>query len=407
MNLIADEKILYTSPYPQEVYCYSPSIVKTDSGRLLASFDLSGPGISKLPGVKSCHGDFSGGNQCKIFASDDNGQTWKHLCDHQTFHARLFTDGPNLYLLGHDRAITVSRSCDDGNTWSEISNFKNCSQWHQSPCGIYKENGFIYLTMERKVEEEAWPAVAPVMMRGKAGSDLTRIENWIFSNELVYPSEAVSTLGIPFYHTGLQCPGKTDPRYCGPPGFLESHVVKIHDKTHNLYAKDTLHVWMRMHSGLTNIAAIAKCRILPDNTLSLELEKTPAGSTLLHVPCPGGHLMFHIEYDEATQYYWLVGSQSRDSMTRPNLLDDDRYNLPDNERNRLVLHFSRNLFDWCFAGVVAIGETPKTSRQYPSMIIDGEDLLILCRSGNSQSVSAHNGNLITLHRVKEFRKLLY
>ena len=96
-----------------------------------------------------------------------------------------------------------------------------------------------------------------------------------------------------------------------------------------------------------------------------------------------------------------------DSMTRADLLPDDRYNLPNNERRRLALHFSRNLVDWCFAGLVAVGETEKASRHYASMAIDGEDLLVLSRSGDARARSAHDGNLITLHRVKKFRELVY
>jgi hypothetical protein len=94
-------------------------------------------------------------------------------------------------------------------------------------------------------------------------------------------------------------------------------------------------------------------------------------------------------------------------MTRPHLLPDDRYGLPDNERQRLQLHFSKNLFDWCFAGIVADGGSAKQSRHYASMVIDGEDLYILSRSGNERAKSAHNGNLITFHKVENFRKLIY
>ena len=118
-------------------------------------------------------------------------------------------------------------------------------------------------------------------------------------------------------------------------------------------------------------------------------------------------MKFHIEYDPAGRLYWMASSQTTDSMTRPELLPPERYNLPDNERHRLVLHFSRNLVDWCFAGVIAIGNSPKESRHYAGMTIDGDDLLVLSRSGDAQARSAHNGNLITLHRISGFRGLAY
>ena len=85
----------------------------------------------------------------------------------------------------------------------------------------------------------------------------------------------------------------------------------------------------------------------------------------------------------------------------------DRINLPNNERHRLVLHFSKNLIDWCFAGVVAIGKTALDARHYASMIVVDQDLCILSRSANQQAKNAHDGNLITFHRVQNFRELVY
>ena len=41
------------------------------------------------------------------------------------------------------------------------------------------------------------------------------------------------------------------------------------------------------------------------------------------------------------------------------------------------------------------------------MDIDGDDLVILSRSGDARAKSAHDGNLITFHRVRNFRELVY
>jgi hypothetical protein len=41
------------------------------------------------------------------------------------------------------------------------------------------------------------------------------------------------------------------------------------------------------------------------------------------------------------------------------------------------------------------------------MAIDGDDLVILSRSGDQRAKSAHDGNLIAFHRVKSFRELVY
>tara|TARA_R110001592_G_scaffold34561_3_gene118767 strand:- start:433 stop:789 length:357 start_codon:yes stop_codon:yes gene_type:complete len=118
-------------------------------------------------------------------------------------------------------------------------------------------------------------------------------------------------------------------------------------------------------------------------------------------------MKFHILYDEVTKLFWLLSSQATDSMTDPRKLPDNRYNLPNNERHRLVLHFSKNCMDWIFAARVADTGNAGQGRHYASMVIDGDDLRILSRSGDERAKDSHNGNLITFHSVADFRKLVY
>ena len=95
------------------------------------------------------------------------------------------------------------------------------------------------------------------------------------------------------------------------------------------------------------------------------------------------------------------------AAARPDRLPPTRYSLPNNERHILALHYSRNCVDWCMAGVVARGETPQQARHYASMCFDGDNLHVLSRSGDHRARSAHDGNLITFHTVKDFRELVY
>jgi hypothetical protein len=41
------------------------------------------------------------------------------------------------------------------------------------------------------------------------------------------------------------------------------------------------------------------------------------------------------------------------------------------------------------------------------MVIDGRHLQVLSRSGDERAHDAHNGNLITLHTIEDFRDLVY
>ncbi len=168
-----------------------------------------------------------------------------------------------------------------------------------------------------------------------------------------------------------------------------------------------MYLWMRSHTGTTNFACIAKAVEDAEHNIVVGPATAPSGKGVLYVPCPGGHLKFHILYDEASRLYWLASNQAADSMTAPKHLPENRYGLPDNERHRLVLHFSKNCIDWCFAGVIDKTDDPRQARSYPAMAFDGDDLLVLSRSGDKRAKNAHDGNLLLLHRIRNFRDLPY
>ena len=197
-----------------------------------------------------------------------------------------------------------------------------------------------------------------------------------------------------------------------PLGWLEANVVQFTDPRHTWYdpAGRTFHLWMRAHTGGTGYAAIAKVTEAGpgpgEGAMTTRVETVSSGRRIVYVPCPGGQMKFHVVYDAGDQLYWLLSTQATDSMVRPELMPADRYGLPNNERRRLQLHYSRNMVDWVFAGLVAVGETEVASRHYASMAIAGDDLLVLSRSGDREAYNAHDVNLITLHRIKNFRRLI-
>jgi len=216
--------------------------------------------------------------------------------------------------------------------------------------------------------------------------------------------------GVPFFamkpdQSTYPAPG----RNMAPIGWLESNVVQFVDPNHIWFDErgKTFHLWMRAHTGGTGLAAICKVTEKDDGRMVTELEKVPSGRRIVYVPCPGGQMRFHILYDAKTELYWLLSSQATDSMTRPERLPANRFNLPNNERHRLQLHFSKNCIDWCFAGLVANSRNVGQGRHYASMVIDGNDLHVLSRSGDQRAKNAHDGNLITFHTVSNFRDLVY
>ncbi len=414
---LADRSVqVYESPDPRKVFAYSPGILALPGGRLVATCDLGGPGVKELPGAKARRGtDFGLENQCLVFLSDNGGKKWRQAATLPMLHARPFLAGGRLFILGHAGDLAVARSDDQGETWTETARLTQGQHWHQAPCNVWLANGKVYLVMERRVRPGGWcDQLAPVLMSAREDSDLLRPESWTFANELSFADavagRAPGLLGVPFLPVGQLTPGNPkDVRDMQPPGWLESNVVQFVDPDHYWHDPTgrTFHLLLRAHTGSTNLACLAKVVEAEDGTLTTSLEKTPAGEEMLYLPCPGGQMKFHVLYDQITRLYWLLSTQATGSLTRADRLPDDRFNLPNNERRRLQLHFSKNCWDWCFAGLVAVGEAENASRHYASMDIDDKDLVILSRSGDTRASCAHNGNLITFHRVKNFRDLVY
>ncbi|RKN85255.1 sialidase family protein [Paenibacillus ginsengarvi] len=405
---------VYESPDAGQLYGFSPGIVVLPSGRLLATIDLGGKGVREQDGPKgSRHGYVTQG---KVFISDDDGAMWRFTADFPFMHARPFLAGGSLYVLGHCVDIQIIRSDDGGETWTEPVVLTAEGDWHQAPCNVHYARGNIYLVMENIRDGDQshfWPVscMEPVLMRAGEQSDLLDPASWSYATRLTardaIPSEKLDYFGVPFF-TEMR-DHRRGQINCAPVGWLETNVVQFVDPDHLWYdpAGRTFHLWMRAHTGGTGYAGIAKVVEEEDGRMVTTLETAPSGKQIAFVPCPGGQMKFHIVYDGVTKLYWLLSSQSTDSMTRPDRLPKERFDLPNNERHRLQLHFSKNCIDWCFAGLVCAGPSPKQSRHYASMAISGNDLLVLSRSGDERAASAHNGNLITFHRIRGFRDLAY
>lgn len=433
--LANDFVTLFESPDPQSVFGYSPGLAAFESERLaatagprlIATIDTGGPGVADLDGpkhVRAGHGSHAW--QGRVYTSDDHGRTWTQRTRFPFLHARPFVAGEAIYVLGQAGDLTVIRSDDGGETWTAPATLTDGENWHQAPSNVWYANGCVYLAMEVRIHKgiRTWNIGenAPVLMRGRLGDDLTKRENWTFASRLPFHEVIDNSAdcpeldwhGIPFYRCPYPSGGNADGvdgRNCAPIGWLETNVVQFFDPDHRWHDPDgkTFHLWARAHTGGTGYAAIAK--VVEDapgrGAMTTAIETVPSGKKILYVPCPGGQMKFHVLYDDATRLFWLLSSQATRSMTRADRLPDGHFNLPNNERRRLQLHFSTNMVDWCFAGLVAVGPCERGSRHYASMAIDGDDLHILSRSGDERARNAHDGNLITFHTLKNFRGLVY
>lgn len=433
-ELASDYKIVYKSANPNTDYGFTNCIHILPSGRYVTSYDIS---------------DKFG----KICVSDDKGETWRITCEEEFFHGSLFEAGESLYLLASSKQngynLLVLRSDDDGESWTKPSFLTEGGRWMHCAIDAWHKDGYVYLVMDKfivrdgEVVRSTWrPCVsAPVVLRGKCTDDLTKRESWLFSNEVrfcdVIKEADIDGFGIPFFKSLEELPEGAEhekdfyaspemyrhaydfendkpaaPFYFHAVGALEANIVQITDPKHYWYdpTGKTLHIFSRCNTHGTGYCTVMKAveRIRDGKeVIDIECEVNPSGKRIVFLPMPGGHNKFYIKYDEKTKLYWLLSSQSIDSMTRIEFISEDRYNIPSDERHRLVLHFSKNMVDWCFAGLIAKDDNERRCRHYGSVDIDGEDLIILSRTGDENTKTAHDNNLITLHRIKNFRDLVY
>jgi hypothetical protein len=413
---LADDYIeLYRSDDPQNVCAYTPGLAVCPDGRIAATFELGGSKAAAA--VKDAP---AGSGKGFVYTSDDHGRSWQYRTNFPIVHARPLAAGKSLYILGHDNGkdLKIIRSDDRGDTWTEPALLTSGQNWHASATNVWHKDDFVYCVLEKRTRKEhkGWyvSELAPVLLRANIHDDLTEPKSWTHASELTFceaiDDREIEWFAVPFYDQFY--PGKNEvapKRTFHASGWLEANVVQILAPDHYWYdpAGRTFHIWLRCHTGVTNIACLVKAVEQKDGSIKTMLETAPSGKKMAFVPFPGGHLRFHVVYDKETKLYWLVNSQSTDSMTRPDMLGPDRHSLAYNQRSRLALHFSKNMVDWCFAGIVSIGPSERSARHYASMVIYRDDLLILSRSGDLQAKTAHDGNIITLHTVKDFRKLVY
>lgn len=402
-RLAQDHVVVARSENPESIYCYSPGLIVLPSGRYVATMDFSGPGAKKYPTAVKFRKYRDFWYTGHIYTSDDRGETWQQRQALPMLLMRPFLAGGVLYAIGVSPDLGIAKSLDEGETWSEVTHFSQDQVWHQAPSNVWYKDDYIYLVMEHETDfKNDWPmyGIAPVLMRGKVTDDLTKKENWTFASELPYykhiKEEDIKELGMPFL------PGQD------AMGWLETNVVQLLNEKDYFYDPTgrTFHLFLRTHTaGHSWPGAVLKVEEKEDGSMETGFVYAPSGKRMVYIPIPGGgESKFHILYDEKTKTYWLLTNQFVDSyVDRSRLTKNDQKGYG---RSRLVLYYSVNCFDWLYAGMVAAGETPLESRSYASMAFDGEDLLVLSRSGDAQILNGHDNNLITFHRVKNFRDLI-
>lgn len=323
------------------------------------------------------------GTEGQVVCSDDGGNTWKSVFTGDIRFGHVFQVGDNVYLIGEDSgdgSLVIYVSQDEGSTWSGKS-VLDTRKWSSAPSAVLQQNGCVYMTME--VESAAAvangysgnAALAPILLKAPVGSDLTKPESWTFSEELAYgdilkdgAASAVDYVDVPnSYGDSKQV------------GWAAGNVFQVHDYTSSWYddTMKTFYIYLHGNRGTQGYALLLKVTENAKGELKPALMTAPkSNKILLFVPMPGGNDRFSIVYDAETELYWQASSYL-------------------NRDERIALYFSRNGYDWCFAGFAAQAQDGKIGS--PSITFDGKDLL----------VAAQCDEEVLFYRVTDYAALVY
>ena len=341
----------------------APSLVRLPSGTLLAA-DCVFCDRTAWPSLP---------NLSRLFRSDNEGESWEYVCDLlPSFNGSLFVHRERLYFLaldGDSCNLIITASEDEGNTWSNpVVLFRGESThrwgWHSSAMPPLEYDGRLYKAIEfghvaeygtnkDAAPEGAWShnglyfdlAHCVGVLSIEADADLLVAENWRM--------------------TELYDPRDVDPYQC-----IEGNIVEREGRLFNILRT--------MRKGIS---------------LQMTVDTDPEG--IMHSPAVLANFplsavsKFEIKCDEQTQAYIALGN-------------DAQYG-----RKRLVMAVSHDLVDWRIAYEIADARGTENAYSYPDFIFSGEDILLLSRTAYNGAKNNHDTNMITFHKIKDFRQYLY
>ncbi len=337
----------------------SPCILKLESGALLASMDVFGPEMPQ--------------NLTLIFRSDDRGETWHYVTDlFPCYWATLFLHQGRLYAQGCSTEygdVVIGYSEDEGCTWSAPVHLfcGACSPyqagWQRTPMPIVRKDGRLWVSMDYGSWVTGGHGICA--LSAPEESNLMNPADWTASELTFYSPEWA---GAPVGKSG---------------GLLEGNMV------------------LAPNGHLVDIIRLQMVGCVPNHGQAVMLavntsdpEAAPAFERMIDLPS-GANSKSYVLFDEVSGRYYAIGNLVVNEETPT-------------QRNIVVLQTSDDLISWRICQrLIDYSETDSTKVgfQYMTFLIDGDDILFLCRTALCGADSYHNANLQTFHTVKNFREL--
>lgn len=336
----------------------SPCLVKLPSGALLASMDVYG---GRAP-------------QCltMLFRSDDRGESWQYVCDlYPCFWGKLFVHRGRLYMLALSTEfgdVLIGASDDEGRSWcAPVRLFPGSSTvgrgWQQSPMPELVFGGRILFSMEYAGRGVPYGAC---ILSAPEDADLLDPAVWRMTQPFV-PLQDIA--GLPGAETECFIEGNL---YVSPEGRAE--CLLRHDG-----------------KGFDPMCAKA-ARLLVDPN---DPEAAERFGGFADLPC-GAENKFMLRQDPQTGLYIVIGN--RPVSPRPG-----------KQRTVLAMYASRDARSWRFAADILgdpDADPERTGFQYPSFLIDGEDILLQVRTAVNGARNFHDANYSTFHILRDFRRTI-
>ena len=376
--LAQDYQVLFKAPQ-SHIYTGAASLVHLPGGRLLSS-----NGLFTRVGREAGHPDREIETVFRV--SRDHGASWEPRGSVPLGDGLPFVHGGKLYFLcnGPGRQnIVLVQSDDEGATWSEPVVLFEGRFWNTFASHVV-DNNTLYWSLGTSNAEGDFNrrGSGVVVVAGDlSAADLMSPAAWRMSAPLRYPGTPAGLT------SGLYPPSQPN----WGDHWLEPNVLRVDGK---------LRVLVRLRlDGMATAHMCAVCS-LEDDGGRLDLQFTQ-----FH-PMPGAHCYFCILRDEVTGYYWTVvnmPTNSQDIAWGKKLNREGFLGTAGNERRILMLLYSADALNWFQAGCVALWPSPLQGFQYAVPLIDGDDMLITSRTSKERK-NQHDNDLITLHRVADFRK---
>ncbi len=347
----------------------SPSLLKLPSGTLLAGMDIY---------TNACPQNVE-----IIFRSDDGGKTWHYVTELMPcFWGKLFLHKGELYILGTSNEygdLLIGKSNDEGKTWTfpTVLFRGSCNRFFPGfltcPTPIVELNGRLWKAVEygdRRCYEKENPIPNKLgLISVSVDADILDASNWTLSDLLDYDP---NWEGAPVPIEGCKCQGSMESNaVVGPDGEL---WVIPRFATYNCVP------------DYGRIAVYKADKNDPEKMMSF----------YKFIDFNGNTSKFEIIKDEKTGWYINV----------LNGLDERNRNRI-SARDLMMLYKSKDLENWEYVTTVTdlidhIGE----GSQNASLVIDGDDLLMTCRTAINKPMGPMYANYQTFHKIENFRELL-